>query len=156
MIVIGYPGIGKSTLADRDHRYIDLDSNCFYIDGERDSRWFVPYCNIAEDLSRHGYIVFVSSHESVREHLRESSENVVLAYPSIDLRDAWISNLTERYQDTRSDKDRRALLHVNNHYEEEIRNMDTDTRFPYKLCFIDIDYDLEASLIHLMNSEKIR
>ena len=88
MIVIGYPGIGKSTLANRGHRYIDLESNCFYIDGERDSRWFVPYCNIAEDLSRHGYIVFVSSHESVREHLRGSSENVVLAYPSIDLRDA--------------------------------------------------------------------
>ena len=25
MIVIGYQGIGKSTLAGRDHRYIDLE-----------------------------------------------------------------------------------------------------------------------------------
>lgn len=156
MIVIGYPGIGKSTLAGRDRRYIDLESECFYIDGERDSRWFIPYCNIAEDLSRHGYIVFVSSHASVREHLSGSSENVVLVYPSIDLKDEWISKLTERYQDTRSDKDHRALLHVNNYYEEEVLDMETNKRIPYELCFIDIDYDLEASLIYLMNTEKIR
>lgn len=156
MIVVGYPGIGKSTLAGRDHKYIDLESSCFLVDGERDDNWYIPYCNIAEDLSRQGYVVFVSSHMSVRGRLSASLENVVAVYPSIDLKDAWIAKLTERYQESHSDKDHKALMNVVDYYEEQVHNMSVDGGIPYKLALIGIDYDLEASLVHLMNTEKIR
>lgn len=35
MIVIGYQGIGKSTLANKDLRFIDLESGNFWVDGKR-------------------------------------------------------------------------------------------------------------------------
>ena len=67
MIVIGYQGIGKSTLANKDLRFIDLESGNFWVDGKRADDWYKPYCQIAEHLSRQGYIVFTSSHEVVRK-----------------------------------------------------------------------------------------
>lgn len=72
MIIIGYPGIGKSTLAGKDHKFIDLESSNFKIEDERSEDWYKVYCKVAEDLSRQGYIVFVSSHLAVREALRGS------------------------------------------------------------------------------------
>ena len=89
MIVVGYQGIGKSTLTGRDCKYIDLESGNFWIDGRRADDWYKPYCKIAEHLSEQGYIVFVSSHETVRQYLVENSrELVALVYPSIELKDA--------------------------------------------------------------------
>ena len=52
MIVIGYQGIGKSTLAGRDHKFIDLESGNFWVDGKRADDWYKPYCQIAEHLSK--------------------------------------------------------------------------------------------------------
>ena len=66
MIVIGYQGIGKSTLAARNLKYIDLESSNFWFDDPetkqrvRHSNWYEMYFNVAEDLSRQGYVVFVS------------------------------------------------------------------------------------------------
>lgn len=38
MIIIGYQGIGKSTLAKNSLKYIDLESGNFWINGERDEQ----------------------------------------------------------------------------------------------------------------------
>jgi len=35
MIVIGYQGIGKSTLSKTNDKYIDLESGNFFVDGTR-------------------------------------------------------------------------------------------------------------------------
>ena len=105
MIIIGYQGIGKSTLAGRNCRYIDLESSCFWINGKRPDDWYLYYCSIAEHLSKQGYIVFVSSHEVVRTRLEWSCEDVVIVYPSIELNDYWISKLEKRYTETKLDKD---------------------------------------------------
>lgn len=113
MIVIGYQGIGKSTLARKNLRYVDLESSYFRFSGldncrvhsnnekkenlvngildlvaefEKENLYEV-YCNVAENLSRQGYTVFVSSHQPVRERLLKSEEYVIVCVPSLDLKD---------------------------------------------------------------------
>lgn len=104
MIIIGYQGIGKSTLAARNLKYIDLESSNFWFDDPetkqrvRHSNWYEMYCNVAEDLSRQGYVVFVSSHQPVREKLSNSKEYVIACVPSLDLKDQWIEKLHIRFK----------------------------------------------------------
>ena len=151
MIVVGYQGIGKSTLAGRNNKFIDLESSNFWIDGKRADDWYKPYCKIAEHLSQQGYIVFTSSHEVVREYLVDnSSEIVVLAYPSIKLKEAWIEKLEQRYCYDATEKNYKALMNAKDRYEDNIRELQ-ESCIEYKLEFQKIDYDLEASLIHLNN-----
>jgi hypothetical protein len=150
MIVIGYQGIGKSTVAGRNHRFIDLESGNFWIDGKRADDWYKPYCNIAEHLSQQGYIVFTSSHEVVRDHLKCSCETVVLVYPSIELKDEWIAKLKNRYDESGLEKDYKALMNAKDRYEENIRELEKYNWY-YKLVITNTNYDLEASLIHFQN-----
>ena len=49
MIIIGYPGIGKSTLAVQHLGYIDLESSNFKVDGIKIEGWQEIYCNILND-----------------------------------------------------------------------------------------------------------
>ena len=151
MIVVGYQGIGKSTLAGRDYKYIDLESENFWIDGERAEDWYKPYCKIAEHLSAQGYIVFVSSYEVVRQYLVENSkELVVLIYPSIELKDVWIDKLEKRYIKSRLEKDYKALMNAKYSYVENIRELQ-ESCIEYKLEINKLSYDLESMLIHLKN-----
>ena len=151
MIVVGYPGIGKSTLTGRDYKYIDLESGNFWIDGRRADDWYKPYCKIAEHLSAQGYIVFVSSHEVVRQYLVENSrELVVLVYPSIELKDVWIDKLEKRYIKSGLEKDYKALMNAKYSYVENIRELQ-ESCIEYKLEINKLSYDLESMLIHLKN-----
>ena len=98
-IVVGYQGVGKSTLAYHNRGVIDLESSNFFVDGKRDEKWYIPYCNIARSLARQGYIVCVSSHEVVRKELeRNPAERQVIVYPALALKDAWIHSLKHRYE----------------------------------------------------------
>lgn len=151
MIVIGYQGIGKSTLAGRDNKFIDLESGNFWVDGKRADDWYKPYCNIAEHLSKQGYIVFTSSHEVVRKQLENSSEIIVLVYPSIELKDEWIDKLEERYAMSKLEKDYKALMNAVDRYEENIKELSECNHKYYEVVLTKMDYDLEASLIHLKN-----
>lgn len=155
MIVIGYQGIGKSTLAGRNCRYIDLESGCFWINGKRPDDWYLYYCSIAEHLSKQGYIVFVSSHEVVRTRLEWSCEDVAIVYPSIELKDYWISKLKKRYAETKLDKDYKAFMNAKERYAENIKEL-KDCNIPYKICFSETDYDLESMIIHLKNTKNLR
>jgi hypothetical protein len=152
MIVIGYQGIGKSSLAGRDNKFIDLESGNFWVDGKRAEDWYKPYCQIAEHLSKQGYIVFTSSHEVVRKQLEGSREVVVVAFPSLNLKDMWIDKLDNRYRDTGLEKDYKALMNAKDRYEDNIREL-ANSNFAYKLMLNKIDYDLEASLIHFRNRD---
>ena len=70
MIVIGYQGIGKSSLAGKNN-CIDLESGNFWVDGKRSDDWYKIYCNIALHLHRQGFTVFTSSHQVVRDYFKE-------------------------------------------------------------------------------------
>lgn len=152
MIVIGYQGIGKSSLAGRDRKFIDLESGNFWVDGKRAADWYKPYCQIAEHLSQQGYIVFTSSHEVVRKQLEKSREVVVLVYPSLKLKGMWIDKLENRYRDTGLEKDYKALMNAKDRFDANIQEL-MDSRFNYKFELSNPDYDLEASLIHFINRD---
>lgn len=125
MIIIGYQGIGKSTLSNKDVRFIDLESGNFWVDGKRADDWYKPYCQIAENLSSQGYIVFVSSHEVVRNQLANSQELVICCVPSLELKEEWIKKLKDRYERTGLDKDYRAYMNAKDRYTENITEIAT-------------------------------
>lgn len=151
MIVIGYQGIGKSTLASRDICYIDLESGNFWVDGKRDPEWYKPYCQIAEHLSQQGYIVLTSSHEVVRERLKNSTEEVFMVYPAAELKDEWISKLESRYAKSGLEKDYKALMNAKDRYAENIQELE-NCDIPYKIVLKDIDYDLDEEICLFIQS----
>lgn len=153
MIVVGYQGIGKSSLAGRNYKYIDLESGNFWVDGKRADDWYKPYCQIAEHLSQQGYVVFTSSHQVVRDYLKGSNETVILAYPSIGLKDSWLKKLEQRYQKTGLEKDYKALMNAQDRFEENIRELSEDKMFSH-MVIDSMDYDLEAALIHWQNTQR--
>ena len=157
MIIIGYQGIGKSTLAARDLKYIDLESsNFWFYDSEtkqkmRHSNWYEMYCNVAENLSKQGYVVFVSSHQQVRERLLKSKEDVVVCVPSLILKDKWIEKLKSRYELTGLEKDYKAYINAADRFSEnisEIMNSGFDL-----LLITDINYNLENIIEVVIESE---
>ncbi len=120
MIIIGYPGIGKSSIAGKND-IIDLESGNFWAEGKRPNNWYVCYCNIAEHLSRQGYIVFVSSHKVVYERLKKYSKEAIYAiFPASSLRDAWVERLKTRYETTKLSKDFKAWQHAAFEFREDI------------------------------------
>ena len=108
MIIIGYQGIGKSTIAG-ENNFIDLESGNFWVNGKRADWWYIPYCQIAEHLSKQGYTVFTSSHEVVRKQLENSTEDVYVIFPALELKDDWIFKLRERWQNSQLEKDCRGM-----------------------------------------------
>ena len=148
MIIIGYQGIGKSSIAGRND-IIDLESSNFWHKHKRPDNWYVYYCNIAEHLSKQGYIVFVSSHEVVRNRLRKySNESVYCVFPSIRLKDEWIDKLHKRYEKTGKDKDFKAWMNAVDRYRENITElMQANIQF-YEIR--DMDYRLEDIVYYLV------
>lgn len=122
MIIIGYQGIGKSTLAGK-YGYIDLESGNFWVDGKRAEDWYVPYCKIANHLSEQGFTVFVSSHEVVRKELEKSKEKVYAICPSTDLKYDWIDKLRTRWEESGLTKDYKAYMNAVDKYEENISDL---------------------------------
>lgn len=140
MIIIGYQGIGKSTLAKDSWKYIDLESGNFWVNGERDEQWYKPYCNIANHLSAQGYTVFTSSHKEVREELKNSSEVVKIAFPALELKTDWLIRLTNRYNESMLEKDYKALINASLYYEDNINDLMNE---PFdKIVINNIDYNL--------------
>lgn len=146
MIIIGYQGIGKSTLAGKDN-CIDLESGNFWVNGKRAEDWYIPYCQIANHLSEQGYTVFVSSHEVVRKELEKSEERVVAIIPAIELRDAWCEKLLERYMLTELYKDFKAWRNAEERYVENISEIMDSVGEVY--CIRNMNYHLHTIIKHL-------
>lgn len=143
MIIIGYQGIGKSTLANNNKEFIDLESGCFWINDKRYDEWYIPYIQIAEHLSKQGKIVFVSSHKQVREALKNSSEEVICCVPALELKEKWIYRLMVRYSVSGLDKDYRAYINAKDRYTDNINELLNDgftniiiKRMDYSLKYI--------------------
>lgn len=131
MIIIGYQGIGKSTVVRQNpgRKFIDLESGNFWVNGERDKNWFIPYCQIALDLSSQGFIVFTSSHKEVRTWFIENNdhrEKIYTCSPDITLREIWIDKLQKRYKATGLEKDRKALLNAEQCFLENVADIQND------------------------------
>ena len=130
MIIVGYPCVGKSTYAN-SHGYgvgysvIDLESSNFIKDGS----WIESYCNVAIDLSKHGYDVFVSSHDAVRKQLLKNDYKFIFAiYPSLEIKDEWIERLHSRYLNTKLEKDYCAWQRAASYYDEDVTAFKEDAK----------------------------
>jgi dimeric dUTPase (all-alpha-NTP-PPase superfamily) len=146
MIIIGYQGIGKSTLAGKNN-CIDLESGNFWVDGKRADDWYIPYCQIANHLSEQGYTVFVSSHEVVRNELKKSKEKVFVVCPSTWLQDKWIKKLSDRYETTGLIKDFKAWKNAEERYADNIMELMGSGLEFYNIK--DMDYDLKDIVNYL-------
>lgn len=124
MIVVGYPGIGKSTLCQHRENCIDLESSCF---DKSNKQWYKDYCNVAVDLHKQGNIVLVSNHHLVYKELSSkdvlNATNLVFIFPSLQLRDDWITKLGHRYNKEKTKKNEAAWLRATNCYFEDILNL---------------------------------
>lgn len=114
MIIIGFPGIGKSSVTrayDGDTNttgYIDFESSNFV----KDDNWVKEYCCLALDLDLQGYNIFVSSHKAVREYLAEKQDvfqDIMEVFPSKEIRTDWLNRLESCYMKCKTDKNERAL-----------------------------------------------
>lgn len=160
MIIIGYPGAGKSYACGKDHGIIDLESNYFrseYVN----STWVEPYVRVAVDLHLQGYIVCISSHEAVRNMFRarewlgvNTSTDVAMIYPDQSLKDAWIERLKNRYYESKKyldlswviEKNYRAWQRAIDHYDIDIYDMSQCDEFA-KYVITDLDsYDVRVAI----------
>lgn len=131
MIIIGFPGIGKSSVTrayDGDTNttsYIDLESSNFV----KDDNWVKEYCDLAIDLELQGYNVFVSSHRAVREYLAEKQDlfpDIIEVFPSKELRIEWLNRLESRYMKCKTAKNERALNYMQNNFDTAVDEMEHD------------------------------
>ena len=148
MIVIGYQGIGKSTMVkDIESFSIDLESSNFFVDGKRDENWYIPYCNIANDISSQGYIVFTSSHKPIRNYLKNSKERVVVVFPALELKEQWVERLKKRYETSGLEKDYKSMMHAVKNYEYDIKDL---MKEPFDKIIIDsMDYNLKNMILEI-------
>lgn len=132
LIICGYPGVGKSSVAGWKN-CVDLESSYFSHDDmgySLDSNAWVPrYCEVAMDLARQGFTVLCSTHTDVINYfenlslsLPEQVGRIVIFYPRLWMKGRWIEKLKKRYQDNPSEKNRRA-------YEHALRYFDNDLEF---------------------------
>lgn len=162
MIIIGYPGIGKTSVSGKENSIIDLESSNFH-DKDQPHNWQETYCKVALDLSRQGFIVCISSHSSVYSTLARlcscnNSDKIIFLYPdsSPEMRKSWVEKLETRYYDSRKidsnphriiEKNYLAWQHVKKHYYEDIANI-TEFKAPldhpfFKYRVMSMDYDLK-------------
>jgi len=173
MIVTGYPGIGKTTLASKNDKIIDLESSSFWKYEEdinlnqtenktRPENWYIYYCQVAQDLSRQGYTVFVSSHPEVRKYLStHNQEHFCAIFPALSLKEEWLAKLKERYENSKLDKDLRAYEYSLQNYENNVRTFlyecSYNVEYYYNVVMLDdINYDLQAAIngLEMVNKEK--
>lgn len=153
MIIVGYQGIGKSTLAGK-LGFIDLESGNFWVDGVRPDNWYKIYANIAMHLSDQGYRVFTSSHKVLRDELKRYTGNVIVCYPSLELKDEWIEKLKRRYDHTKLEKDFKAWKNAEQMYEENIKDLMSENKFIH--CVIpSMTYNLNHELNNNIKVEGI-
>ncbi len=151
MIIIGYQGIGKSTIAKNNPSIIDLESKCFWYNGERPEDWYIYYCQIAEHLSKQGYTVFVSSHKEVRGFLIDNcTEPFGAIVPATYLRYDWIEKLHRRYLKTNSEKDKKAWKNAEDRYIENIQEICED--IDNYVVIQKMDYSLNSVIDMLQQS----
>lgn len=146
LVIVGYQGIGKSTLSDNYPFVVDLESSNFFVDGKRSNDWYIPYCNIARDLCRQGFYVCVSSHKDVREELqRKPARNQVIVCPAPHLKEKWINCLRYRYEGCNSDKNYKAYISAKANYDDNINDLMTQDGFVH-LVINDMSYNLAEIL----------
>ena len=142
-IIIGYQGVGKSTLANSDCRFVDLESGNFRNGSDRYDDWYLIYCRIAESIANQGYIVLVSSHKEVRRYFSTLPNIEIPVYaciPSITLKSEWIDKLEKRFDESGTSKDFRAWKNAKLGFDKSISKIKDE--FPNVIELSTMQYNL--------------
>lgn len=146
MILFGYPGVGKTTIAKEDYRFIDLDSSDPLIRWRWQRKdWETDYCNMALLLSRQGYYVMVSTHPEVIKRIMARTKNVGLIFPDKLLEKPWIERLYKRYKECRNRSTHNAWLRAKEHFDEDLNQM-AAIKCP-KIVITTMDYNLKRGIL---------
>lgn len=130
LIICGYPGIGKSSIAGWDH-CIDLESSKYT--QSTIPLWPELYCKTAIELAKQDYTVFVSTHSKVIRYLHDHQIELkragvygpFLVYPDQKLQYQWLTKLLQRFQTDQTSKNYRAYERAKEHWEEDIAFLDS-------------------------------
>ncbi|MBI5421052.1 MAG: hypothetical protein HZA35_01935 [Parcubacteria group bacterium] len=102
IVVSGFPGVGKSTLFNNPNglTLLDSDSSGFswlnQAEKIRHPEWPANYIqHIRENLGKVD-LIFVSSHDVVRDALVEAGIQFTLVYPGLDMKDEYIQRYIQR------------------------------------------------------------
>ena len=131
MIVMGFPGIGKSTMAGKESGYVDLDSSLFSRLGDQ---WFKAYADVAYALDGQGFNVFLSTHMEVVDFIGtlkskyRSPVKVVVCAPCMGLEKFWIKRLEDRWWSAPTEENRRAWKSVEGRWSDVLLDLDMACR----------------------------
>lgn len=148
MIYVGYPCVGKSSISGKNG-YIDLESSNFFYPNssgelQRDASWADIYTNIAVDLHRQGYNVFLSSHGDVIKMLNDYNIEFVAIFPDKSIKEEWKERAIDRFHNNQTKKNRKALERIRDHYDEDIDSLMNTCRNQIRLYTC--NYDLREVL----------
>ena len=164
LIICGYPGVGKSSVAGWNN-CIDLDSSWFSYDkyGNRidpDEEWVGNYCAIARQLALQGYTVLLSTHQAVINTLREGKWilnkdgiRVVIFVPRADMKKAWIERLVNRYIESDKDVDMRAFVGGIQYWDSKMATIRHSDFTIY--CPNSINYDFRDYILKIREREGV-
>ena len=82
MIICGFPGTGKSTMA-KSSRWVDLESTPFEKDWER-------YAKVAKHMSDSGYTVMVSTHRELLAMFEQMEVSYMVIIPPITDKEIYL------------------------------------------------------------------
>ena len=171
MIIIGYPGVGKSSICGSKNSIIDLESSFFHSEYVNiNGTWIEPYVNVAADLHRQGFTVCISSHKAIRNMLIgrtlqgvNINTDVAMIYPDRSLKDEWIKRLENRYYETRAnnrvshseiEKNYRAWQRAIDYYDIDIYDMSQCKEFINYVIKDVKTYDIRVAIDRILNKEK--
>lgn len=148
MIIMGYPGIGKTTVSREDYRFIDLDSGNPLLRGLFPRKnWEHGYCDIAMYLHWQGYFVLVSCHPKVVSNLLARAEMACICYPDISLKDEWTLRLYNRYMDMRNRATHDAWRRAKDHFEEDVEELGKHKC--HQIILPSMDYNLKRDILEV-------
>lgn len=122
MIIAGFPGIGKSTLA-KQSRWVDLESTPFERDWDR-------YAKVAKHMSNNGYNVLVSTHPEFLQKLLAMKIRHTVVVPDPSCKDEYVARYIERGSSPE------FIDLVSQHFEEWIRAIQMDVNDYRAICVL--------------------
>lgn len=137
MIICGFPGIGKSTLA-KFSNWVDLESTPF----EKD---WIRYAKVAKHMSDNGYNVMVSTHPQLLEQFEQMEVRYTVVIPPIDDLKIYLN----RYKRRENDESFIALLEKE--WENWLRDIITFTSRNKTIVILPEDGCLQAYIERYKN-----
>lgn len=109
MIICGFPGVGKTTMA-KFSNWVDLESTPF------EKNWLL-YANVAKHMSNNGYTVMVSTHKEMLSALEQLEANYTVVIPPLVDKEIY----RQRYIQRRSSQD--FIDNVMNNWDAWLRRI---------------------------------